>query len=923
MKISRCGIHGFHQPIGIDVDELRFFWTLESDDELAAQTAYQIVVAEAGLPGTSSLDEGPLTWDSGKCQSSHQRDIICKPIDGFRSTCQYSWRVLVWDQNDKLYSSSDNAFFTAYPRAQLLPPLSMNQTYMPHTALIFRTWFEDMENKWKAWWIGNGSDKPFYLRRSFVLDEMPFRAVAFVSGLGHHNFRVNGQPASTNVLDPGWTNYHKTVQYVAHDLTSQLKQGENVLGAHLGNGFYAGDQGDRFFWPMYEDNTYVRYGNELCFCAELHLFFMDGRHEIIKSDDSWRVRKSATTLANIYASETHDRREYPSGWDASGFDESSWSPAKGLTGPRGFLRLQSQPPVIKHETFQPIKVTTPRPGVLCYDLGQNSSIMAKISVEGDAGSEITIRYAESVYEDGTVKMPDPLFRQFETGVYSTFFLAGTGAPEEWEPDFSFTSARYIQVEGVSLTANTGLPIINSVVGQHVSSASRRLGEMSTDKQDVNQLLNALKYTFTSNLFSYHTDCPQIEKFGWLEVTHLLAPATQYMVDMEDLYTKILDDIIDAQEPSGLVPTMAPEIRYMCGPLHDTITWGCALIFIPDILQRYYGSTHTIPRMYRAGERYMNYMKLKERKGGLIEHGLGDWGRGIAHGNAQANIETAVYYECLRCMERFAQNLNLADEASRWAAEASRIYDVYNKHLLVTDDPTHPNAYYTSLDNHPTKDRDAVCQALALQFKMVPAQHIADVKRAFLDDVADGKLRSGEIGLRYLFNTLHEVNRPDIVLQMARQEEHPSYMRFLRRGETTLLEFWQDDCRSKCHDMLGSILEWFYTAVLGVMPVGPAYKTFEISPPYTAEFNAVKGSVDCPYGKIDIEFNRGEDGEVRLDLRVPMSTTATVKLPENGRSVRVSREGGKERIENGDSLTLSHGRYRVLIPSKRAQVSLDN
>jgi hypothetical protein len=912
MKITRCGIHGFHEPIGIDIDEIRFFWALESDDELATQAAYQIVVAEAGISDKSSLIDGPFTWDSGRCQSSIQRDIICKPANGFRSTHRYIWRVTVWDQNDQMYNTPDNDFFTAYPRAQLLPPLSMNQTYMPHTSLIFRTWFEDMENKWKAWWIGNGSDKPLYLRRSFTLEEKPIHAVAFVSGLGHHNFRVNGQPASANVLDPGWTNYHKTVQYVAHDLTPQLTQGENVVGAHLGNGFYAGDQGDRFFWPMYEDNTYVRYGNELCFFAELHLFFRDGRHEILKSDDSWRVRKSATTLANIYASETHDRREYPLGWDSSGFDESSWAPAKGLTGPRGFLRLQSQPPVVKHETFQPIKVTTPRPGVVCYDLGQNSSIMTKISVEGNAGSEVTIRYAETVYEDGTVKMPDPIFKQFETGVYSTFILAGTGSPEEWEPDFSFTSARYIQVEGVSLTADTGLPVIHSAVGQHISSASRRLGEMITDKEDVNQLLSALKYTFASNLFSYHTDCPQIEKFGWLEVTHLLAPATQYMVDMEDLYTKILDDILDAQEASGLVPTMAPEIRYMCGPLHDTITWGCALIFIPDILQRYYGSTHAIPRMYRAGERYMNYLKLKERKGGLIEHGLGDWGRGIAHGNSQANIETAVYHECLRCMERFAQNLKLNDEAARWAKEASRIYEIYNKNLLVIDDPTRPYAYYTSLDNYPVRDRDAVCQALALQFNMVPAQHIADVKRAFLDDVADGKLRSGEIGLRYLFNTLHDVNRPDLVLQMARQEEHPSYMRFLRRGETTLLEFWQDDCRSKCHDMLGSILEWFYTAVLGVKPVEAAYKTFIISPPYTAEFEYVKGTVDCPYGEIDIGFTRGKDGEVQLDLKIPMSTTSTVRLPDNSKSVRLCREGGKERIEKSDRLTLSHGRYSVII-----------
>jgi hypothetical protein len=647
MKIPRCGIHGFHETLGIDIDEIRFFWTLDSNEEGAEQRAYRCVVLEAQKSASNPMS---ITRDSGRCNSPAQRDVICKPKDGFRSTCAYIWRVTVWDHLDRSFTSSDNQFFTANPRSQLLPPLNMNQTYMPHTALIFRTWFEDIENKWKAWWIWDGGDKPLYLRRSFNLDRQPSRAIAFVSGLGHHNFSVNGEPASANVLDPGWTNYHRSVQYVPHDLTSKLHAGENVVGAHLGNGFYACDQGDRFFWPKYEDNTYVRYGNELCFFAEIHLFYPDGTHDVLISDSSWSVRKSATTLANIYASEDHDRRQFPAGWEAPEFDDASWAPAKGLTGPRGFLKYQSQPPVVRHESFQPVSPTSPRPGVICYDLGQNASTMLKISVEGLVGSVITIRYAETVYDDGTVKMPDPLFKEFETGVYSTFVLAGTGSPEVWEPDFSFTSARYIQVEGVALTLGSELPVIHSAVGQHVSSASRRLGEMKIDKQYVNELLNALKWTFASNLFSYHTDCPQIENFGWLEVTHLLAPATQYMVDMEGLYTKILDDILDAQEPNGLVPAMAPEIRYMCGPVHDTITWGCALILISDILTKFCGSTHTVPKVYRAGERYMKYMKLKERKGGLIEHGLGDWGRGIAHGNAQANIETAIYHECLKCME---------------------------------------------------------------------------------------------------------------------------------------------------------------------------------------------------------------------------------------------------------------------------------
>ena len=449
---------------------------------------------------------------------------------------------------------------------------------MPHTSLIFRTWFEDEPNRWKGVWIGDGGDKPIYIRKSLYLNRKPSRAIVFASGLGHFNFVCNGDSNAANghVLDPGWSNYHRTVQFVAYDVSDYLREGENVLGAHVGNGFYAGDQGpDRFFWPMYEDNTYVRYGNELCFFAEIHLFYPDGERETITTGPDWKVKKSATSLANIYSSETKDFRDYPVGWDAIGFQddaEKGWQLALPVTGPRGKLKYQSQPPVVLHENFEPISKKTLEPGALAFDLGQNASTMIKIELSGPAGAEVAIRFSESVDEQGRVLMPDPLFKQFETGVFCKLILNGNGV-ETWQPDFCFTSARHIQVEGASLEPNQGLPVVHSLVGQHVSSAARRLGYVKTDKEDVNSLINACYWSFVSNLFSYHTDCPQIEKFGWLEVTHLLAPATQYIRDMESLYSKVLDDICDAQEPNGLVPTMAPEIRYMCGPLHDTITWG--------------------------------------------------------------------------------------------------------------------------------------------------------------------------------------------------------------------------------------------------------------------------------------------------------------------------------------------------------------
>ncbi|KAK6827159.1 hypothetical protein PG987_010500 [Apiospora arundinis] len=837
MEVARCGIHGYHEHLGIDSDKISFFWALKSDEEDARQVSYRVVVAGSpdGITPTAKNFPGEhltVLWDSGKVSSSAQRNISCQPKKGFFSASFHYWQVTVWDQHGKARAGPLNEFFTAYPRSSgILPPYSMNQTY------------------------------------SLQLKEKPVRAIVFASGLGHFNFVCNGDPSARNghVLDPGWTNYHRTVQFVAYDVSKILRQGENVLGAHVGNGFYAGDQGaDRFFWPAYEDNTYVRYGNELCFFAELHLFYGDGRRETITTGPDWKVRKSATTLANIYSSETTDFRSCPKGWDSPEFQEEEdqqsggWKPVTPVTGPRGKLKYQNQPPVTLHEIFEPVSRTKLDAGIVSFDLGQNASTMIKIEVSGPSGSEIIVRFSETVDEKGRVLMPDPLFKEFEQKVFCKFTLTGTGL-ETWKPEFCFTSARYIQVEGVTMEAEdgSGLPVIQSLVGQHVSSAARRLGHVKTDKEDVNALINMCYWSFASNLFSYHTDCPQIEKFGWLEVTHLLAPATQYIRDMESLYTKIVDDIIDAQEPNGLVPTMAPEMRYMCGPLHDTITWGGAIGLLPEILRFYYGATDVFERVFTPCVRYMEYLQTKERDGGLIEHGLGDWGRDIAFGNNQANIETAVYYKCLRNVQMMATELGRPDEESRFQNWADRIYATYNQRLLVTEKSQYPYTFYTSRDQPGSTDRNMVAQAVALQFGLVPPDQRSDVERAFLEACADAgnRIEAGEIGLKYLWNTLADLNRPDIVLEMARQQEHPSYMRFIRLGETTLNEFWQDACRSKCHDMLGTIYEWIYAAVLGVKPETEAYRTWTVQPPLSSEFEYVEGRVECPYGEIKITFDR--------------------------------------------------------------------
>jgi hypothetical protein len=72
-----------------------------------------------------------MTFDTGRVEGSEQRNVLCKPEGGFKSTTFYYWTVTVWDQDGREATGQVQEFFTSYPRcSRLLPPFSMNQTYV-------------------------------------------------------------------------------------------------------------------------------------------------------------------------------------------------------------------------------------------------------------------------------------------------------------------------------------------------------------------------------------------------------------------------------------------------------------------------------------------------------------------------------------------------------------------------------------------------------------------------------------------------------------------------------------------------------------------------------------------------------------------------------------------------------------------------
>ena len=75
------------------------------------------------------------------------------------------------------------------------------------------------------------------LRRSFTLDFLPTAAHLEICGLGFYALFVNGQEITKGPLAPYISNPDHFCYTDSYDIVPYLREGENVIGVLLGNGF--------------------------------------------------------------------------------------------------------------------------------------------------------------------------------------------------------------------------------------------------------------------------------------------------------------------------------------------------------------------------------------------------------------------------------------------------------------------------------------------------------------------------------------------------------------------------------------------------------------------------------------------------------------------------------------------------------------
>jgi len=130
---------------------------------------------------------------------------------------------------------------------------------------------------------------------------------------------------------------------------------------------------------------------------------------------------------------------------------------------------------------------------------------------------------------------------------------------------------------------------------------------------------------------------------------------------------------------------------------------------------------------------------------------------------------------------------------------------------------------------------------------------------------------------------------DVAYKLINNHTFPSWGYSIENGATTIWERWDGYVKGRGfqnkgmnsfnHYAIGAVGEWMYRVIVGINhdDAHPAYEHFVIRPYPGGGLKWAKGSYDSIRGKIASSWSIAA-GKLKLDVRIPANTTATVFVP---------------------------------------------
>ncbi len=800
-------------PLGLDVPQPRLSWMLRSEDTGVLQTAYRIQVRC-----------GEDIWDSGRVDSDQSIHRTCEGLV-LSSRTRYTWRVMVWDNHGGQSDWSEEASF--------------------ETAFL-------TSSEWRAQWICAPYDNAC-LEKSFAVGADITCARAYVTAHGMYEVYLNGMRVGDSYFAPGWTSYHKRLQYQTYDVGALLREGENTLRILLGKGWYKGTL-------AWEGND-CKYGDTASALLQLHVTYGDGE-DVVVTDGSWRTGHGPILSSELYNGETYDARQE---------EPSDWEPALVTQGDLDVLAAQECEPVRVVRKLTPVALFTTPKGETVLDMGQNMTGYVRVTARGRAGDRIVLRHAEVLDRDGNLYF-DNLRSAKQT---NTYYLKGEGE-ETFRPHFTFQGFRYVEVADYPGEVSPA-----DFVGVVLSTDMPQTGWFSCSDPLLNQLQHNIEWSQRGNFVDIPTDCPQRnERLGWTGDAQIFIRTACFLAGAAPFYTKWLRDLKADQQTDGGVPQVIPNIfpeRY------GASAWADAAVICPWTLYWCYGDTRLLAEQYDSMKRWVTYMRAHGTEAYLYntEFQFGDWlgldapGESYQGATATDLISTAYYAYSAQLVAQAAEVLGYGADAAEFTALHERVVEAFRREFLT------PSGRVVS--------ETQTAHVLVLLFDLAPEEMRPGIVKRLVAMLEESgyHLATGFVGTPYLCLALEKAGELDAAYRLLRQTEYPSWLYPITQGATTIWEhwdgikpdgsFWSPDMNSFNHYAYGAVGDFLYRRVAGLDMLEAGYRKIRFAPRPGGGLTHAEAEHLSPYGPIRSSW-QVEGGNIRFRFTVPPNTTAVFAPP---------------------------------------------
>ncbi|HEY1984547.1 MAG TPA: family 78 glycoside hydrolase catalytic domain [Terracidiphilus sp.] len=761
-------------------------------------------------------------------------------------------------------------------------------------------------------------DSVKFLRNNFDVSKGVKSARLYATALGAYEMYLNGERIGSDVLAPGWTDYRERLMYQTYDVTSMLTNGNNAIAAMLAPGWYS----TPLEWFQQPNN----YGDTPpALRAQLRIEHADGSVEWVNTSSDWQAGTSNILSSEIYDGETQDARLEILGWNTPGYNANEWYSAIAIEPKPVAIEAQAYPSIRAERTVAAQSMSQPKPGVYVFDFGQNLSGVERVRLDGPEGTDVRLRFAEIVNDDGTLYTDNLRTAK----VTDHFILSGKGV-EEFTPQFTFHGFRYAEISGLP-----SAPAKDALVAVVIHTDASFDAKLKTGNPMIDKLWSNILWGQRSNFVGLPTDCPQRdERLGWMADAQVFWRTASYNMDLAAFSRKFAGDMRGTQLGTPFYGIYAPgTVQSHAG---SGAGWSDAGVIIPWTSWLQTGDTSVIDQNWDAMARYLDAIEAANPDGlWKVKSGtpFGDW-LSPEGKTDQVLVASAYWAYDVTLMREMAHATNRASDEQKYAQLFDKIRSAFQKQFV------HNDGFIVGADNTPSpfgqinnpnaKSNGGDTQTgyvLALQMNLLPESLRAAVAQKLVAKIESnhGLLATGFLGTPYLLEQLTKTGHADLAYKLLLNTQYPSWGYLVEHGATTMWERWNGDqmkadpsMNSYNHYAYGAVADWIYRYAAGVdaTPLDAGFHTIILHPVFDARLGSIAFDYASTYGPIHSDWTV-QGKTAAWHVRIPANTTAWLsgnasKYKLDGVSLSSSKQAKSSTREGQSGFELPSGTYKFQV-----------